>query len=40
MAHRQLDVFFYGLFMDRPLLEGKGTHPTESSVSDPCAVRS
>ena len=27
--HRRFDVFFYGLFMDRQLLEGKGIKPVE-----------
>jgi hypothetical protein len=26
---RRVDVFFYGLFMDRQLLQGKGAQPTE-----------
>jgi hypothetical protein len=29
MAQRLLDVFFYGLFMDRQLLDGKGIRPTD-----------
>jgi gamma-glutamylcyclotransferase (GGCT)/AIG2-like uncharacterized protein YtfP len=33
MADRQLDVFFYGLFMDREMLEAKGTHPTDIRVA-------
>jgi hypothetical protein len=33
MTHRQLDVFFYGLFMDRQVLETKGIHPTEIRVA-------
>jgi hypothetical protein len=33
MAHRRLDVFFYGLFMDRQVLEGKGIHPSEVRVA-------
>ena len=33
MAHRQLDVFFYGLFMDHQLLEAKGIHPIEIRVA-------
>jgi len=27
MLERRIDVFFYGLFMDQQLLEGKGVHP-------------
>jgi hypothetical protein len=33
MAHRRLDVFFYGLFMDRQVLEGKGIRPIEVRVA-------
>jgi hypothetical protein len=33
MAHRRLDVFFYGLFMDPQVLEGKGIHPIEVRVA-------
>jgi hypothetical protein len=29
MDDRRLDVFFYGLFMDRQLLEGKGIRPED-----------
>jgi len=29
MDERRLDVFFYGLFMDQQLLDGKGVHPTD-----------
>ena len=29
MEQRLLDVFFYGLFMDRQLLDGKGIRPTD-----------
>jgi hypothetical protein len=29
MDERRLDVFFYGLFMDERLLEGKGVRPTD-----------
>jgi hypothetical protein len=37
MSARRTDVFFYGLFMDRDLLRGKGLAPRDSelaSVSD------
>jgi Gamma-glutamyl cyclotransferase, AIG2-like len=33
MAGRRFDVFFYGLFMDQQVLEGKGIRPTETQVS-------
>ncbi|PYP02546.1 MAG: hypothetical protein DMD27_14910 [Gemmatimonadetes bacterium] len=29
MDERRLEVFFYGLFMDQQLLDGKGVHPTD-----------
>lgn len=29
MAQRRIDVFFYGLFMDRQLLESKGIEPVD-----------
>ena len=29
MDERRLDVFFYGLFMDEKLLDGKGVRPTD-----------
>ena len=29
MSDRRVDVFFYGLFMDRQLLEDKGVQPTD-----------
>jgi hypothetical protein len=29
MDHRRIDVFFYGLFMDQQLLEGKGLRPVD-----------
>jgi hypothetical protein len=29
MAVRQVEVFFYGLFMDEQLLVGKGVHPVD-----------
>ena len=29
MSDRRVDVFFYGLFMDRRLLEDKGVQPTD-----------
>ena len=29
MNHRRFDVFFYGLFMDRHILEGKGIMPVD-----------
>jgi hypothetical protein len=33
MDDRRVDVFFYGLFMDRGLLEAKGVRPTEVRVA-------
>ena len=33
MDNRRLDVFFYGLFMDRQVLQGKGIQPTEARVA-------
>jgi Gamma-glutamyl cyclotransferase, AIG2-like len=33
MEPRHLDVFFYGLFMDRQVLEGKGIHPVDVRVA-------
>jgi hypothetical protein len=33
MPDRRLDVFFYGLFMDRQLLEGKGIQPGEARLA-------
>jgi hypothetical protein len=33
MATRRVDVFFYGLFMDHRLLEGKGIQPGDIRVA-------
>ena len=33
MEHRRLEIFFYGLFMDRQVLEGKGIHPIDVRVA-------
>ena len=33
MEPRHLDVFFYGLFMDRQVLEDKGIHPLDVRVA-------
>jgi gamma-glutamyl AIG2-like cyclotransferase len=33
MDQRRLDVFFYGLFMDQQLLEGKGVRPVDVRVA-------
>jgi gamma-glutamyl AIG2-like cyclotransferase len=33
MAARRVDVFFYGLFMDHQLLEGKGIQPVDVRVA-------
>jgi hypothetical protein len=33
MGDRRLDVFFYGLFMDQRVLEGKGIQPTAAQVA-------
>jgi hypothetical protein len=33
MEDRRLDVFFYGLFMDQQVLEGKGIQATEAQVA-------
>jgi hypothetical protein len=33
MAPRSVEVFFYGLFMDRELLEGKGFRPTDTRIA-------
>lgn len=33
MEHRRLYVFFYGLFMDRQVLESKGIRPIEVRVA-------
>jgi hypothetical protein len=33
MATRRVDVFFYGLFMDHRLLEGKGIQPGDVRVA-------
>ena len=33
MIERRLDVFFYGLFMDRLLLEAKGVQPVDIRIA-------
>lgn len=33
MEQRRLDVFFYGLFMDRELLDGKGIRPAYTRLA-------
>jgi hypothetical protein len=33
MDDRRLDVFFYGLFMDHQVLEGKGIRPVEVRIA-------
>ena len=32
MPQRRVDVFFYGLFMDKELLRGKGLNPRDAEV--------
>jgi len=34
MSDRRVDVFFYGLFMDRLLLEEKGIQPTDVRLAE------
>jgi hypothetical protein len=33
VAHRRIDVFFYGLFMDQELLRSKGIQPSDVRVA-------
>jgi hypothetical protein len=33
MEQRRLEIFFYGLFMDREVLEAKGIHPVDARLA-------